>query len=281
MPYISSQTRPDLRLFYTDHPARVAGSGAGTLVLVHGWGGDSQEWCPHIPAWSQRHRVLALDLRGHGWSSVPESGYSLTELAEDVAAVIHAADAAGRAPGPLTLVGHSMGGTVALRLAVDRPEVLDSLVVLDPAYGADERETAERTPRRLRAYRTDSGCRRAVLEQVAGALADAPAELRLAHLRRIEAIEPLVLRESFVGNYLSPGALGPRTEAGPALAGHSLPQLTVRIREEPAEWERPLLRHPRSRVEVWSGVGHYLHEERPAEVVDLVLDWQRDLAAAG
>ncbi|WP_218577066.1 alpha/beta fold hydrolase [Phytohabitans rumicis] len=57
---------------------RVAGAGSAALLLVHGWGGDSRVWEP-IPF--AGHRVIAVDLRGHGRSSAPEGGYRPVDLA--------------------------------------------------------------------------------------------------------------------------------------------------------------------------------------------------------
>ncbi|MFD0851441.1 alpha/beta fold hydrolase, partial [Actinomadura adrarensis] len=64
----------DVRLFYSDDaPGKDDGDGEASvpLLLVHGYGADSHDWDFHIPDLASRHRVIAPDLRGHGYSSAP------------------------------------------------------------------------------------------------------------------------------------------------------------------------------------------------------------------
>jgi non-heme chloroperoxidase len=61
------------------------GSGARTFVLVHGWKQSHRLWDPVVARLAQRHRVVALDLRGMGESDKPNSHYTFPELAGDLA----------------------------------------------------------------------------------------------------------------------------------------------------------------------------------------------------
>jgi pimeloyl-ACP methyl ester carboxylesterase len=113
-------------------------------VLVHGNGGHARWWDPLIPWLVPGWRIVAPHLRGHGesaWAEPPR--YALADFARDVDAVL-AALAVDAAP----LVGHSMGGRVALAYAADHPERVPALAVLDsrfepidPAFAATYRKS--------------------------------------------------------------------------------------------------------------------------------------------
>lgn len=102
------------------------GTGDPAVVFVHGLFGDRTYYAEQARHLAERHRVLSIDLRGHGESDVPEQGYSLDTLADDVARVC---DEAGvrRA----VLCGHSMA--LALRVASRRPDLAAGVVLLDGA----------------------------------------------------------------------------------------------------------------------------------------------------
>lgn len=107
-----------------------AGRGDPPIVFVHGWSCDRSYFAPQFEHFAARHAVAALDLRGHGDSSVPEptrGTYEIDAFADDVLAV---ADAAGF-DRPV-VVGHSMGGVTALACAA-RPGAVSAAVMVDPA----------------------------------------------------------------------------------------------------------------------------------------------------
>lgn len=110
--------------------------GAGDpVLLLHGQGGRGDAWDLQIAALAPRHRVLAPDLRGHGDTTVTPRPYSIAKLADDVAAMIR-----GLALPPCHVVGHSLGGMVALQLALDAPTLVRSLAVLNStAFGDGSR----------------------------------------------------------------------------------------------------------------------------------------------
>jgi 3-oxoadipate enol-lactonase len=102
----------------------TAGDGA-PVVLIHGFGLDLGMWDPQWSAFAQHHRVIRYDLRGYGDSSVPGGVYSHVD---DLLALIHFLGAR-----PAHLVGLSLGGRVALRLAAQEPDAVRSLTLADPA----------------------------------------------------------------------------------------------------------------------------------------------------
>ena len=101
--------------------------GDPTVVLVHGNGAFAQWWAPLVAALVPGWRVVAPDLRGHGasaWPSAPD--YRMADYDGDLAAVV-----GQLAPGPIALVGHSMGGRIALWYAGHHPTTLRALGMLD------------------------------------------------------------------------------------------------------------------------------------------------------
>jgi pimeloyl-ACP methyl ester carboxylesterase len=97
------------------------------LILVHGMAANLAFWFPRLaPALARDHRVILFDLRGHGLSDMPPSGYTPGDHAADLGAVmdhlgIEKAD----------VVGHSFGGTVALEYAARNPERVRTLTIAD------------------------------------------------------------------------------------------------------------------------------------------------------
>lgn len=111
-----------------------AGVGDPPVVLIHGWTCDRTYMAPQLSHFSRDHRVVAVDLRGHGESDKPETAYSISVYADDVAWLCEQLQIE-RA----IVVGHSMGGLVALELAGRSPELTSAVVMLDsPVFLGDE-----------------------------------------------------------------------------------------------------------------------------------------------
>ena len=117
-------------------------AGAGqSVVLVHGMGCGWRMWRSQIRALRPHFRVIAYDQRGHGQSSAPddEAAYSLAALADDLGGLIRRLDLA-----PALIVGLSLGGAVAIELAIRQPELAAALVVADAGSGSDDPAAARR-----------------------------------------------------------------------------------------------------------------------------------------
>jgi pimeloyl-ACP methyl ester carboxylesterase len=100
------------------------------VVLIHGLViGNLATWFFGVaPLLARRRSVLLYDQRGHGLSEPAESGFDLATSSADLAALL---DAVEGLEGAVDLVGHSWGGTLALRFAVDRPARVRRVVILD------------------------------------------------------------------------------------------------------------------------------------------------------
>jgi pimeloyl-ACP methyl ester carboxylesterase len=103
------------------------GEAGPPVVILHGLLGAARNWTGIGKELAGTHRVFALDLRNHGRSPWAAT-MSFDDMASDVAALIEA-----RGLGPVALIGHSLGGKVAMRLALIRPELVERLVVVDVA----------------------------------------------------------------------------------------------------------------------------------------------------
>jgi pimeloyl-ACP methyl ester carboxylesterase len=107
-----------------------AGGGEDVVLCLHGWPQHWYEWRRLMPALADRHRVIALDQRGFGWSEAPARGYEKENLVDDILAVL---DELGIER--VKLVGHDWGGWIGFLLALRAPERVDrylSLNILPP-----------------------------------------------------------------------------------------------------------------------------------------------------
>jgi pimeloyl-ACP methyl ester carboxylesterase len=256
MPYV---TRGDARLFYTEE-------GAGPpLVLVHGLGADSHDWNWQIPALAQWYRTVAVDLRGHGASSVPASGYGIHDSVDDLVAILDALHI-DRA----VVVGHSLGGLVVAALAITHPDRVAAVVEVDPAYGYDPAwpEGFREVARAIDA----SGPEATLAAMEAFWVASTPAHLRCWHRRRVLGVPGHVLAQSMTAWADAPGTvLGDASAA--YLARRRCPVLAVYADASRVAWEETTFTSPSSRAVSFSGVGHWLHQEEPDAFTRLVLDW--------
>jgi pimeloyl-ACP methyl ester carboxylesterase len=115
-----------------------AGGSGPPVVLVHGLGGAASNWIELVPGLLERHRVLAVDLPGHGGSERLGRGAGVDAFTAAVAAVLEADDAP-----PALVAGHSFGGLTVLRLAHARPELVRGLLLIAPAGIATSTRVAQ------------------------------------------------------------------------------------------------------------------------------------------
>ncbi len=104
---------------------------APTLVFVHGGGGWGDHWQLQLPHFAPLTSVLVCDLRGHGRSSIPCGRYAIETFVDDLQDLLTQL----RIERPI-LVGHSLGGTIALRYAFDFPDQVVGITIIDAGCGA-------------------------------------------------------------------------------------------------------------------------------------------------
>jgi pimeloyl-ACP methyl ester carboxylesterase len=133
-----------------------AGSGYPPLVFVHGAACNRRCWDQHVPRFSSAHRVVAVDLRGHGESEVPSERYTVGLFAEDLASTC--TQLGIESP---VVIGHSLGGLVALDFASDYPDHVAAAVLIDSPLlpGGDRAEVVHDLVVGLRGRDPDSALR--------------------------------------------------------------------------------------------------------------------------
>lgn len=102
------------------------------LIMMHGVTGNRHTWNPVLPYFKNNYHLYTIDHRGHGNSSHHPGTYHIDRMAEDVAGFIESV-----IQKPVLVVGHSMGGRIALKLAAERTDLVLAVVLEDPplAYG--------------------------------------------------------------------------------------------------------------------------------------------------
>ena len=109
------------------------GFGDSVVLLLHGFGGDLDNWMFNLDSLAEKHRVLALDLPGHGQSVKTNVDPSLSGMATFVRKFLDVLSVSS-----VHVVGHSMGGAIAMQLASDSPETVKSLgLICSAGLGPD------------------------------------------------------------------------------------------------------------------------------------------------
>ena len=112
-----------LQVRYSDR-----GSGDSVILLLHGFGGDLDNWMFNLGDLSENHRLLALDLPGHGKSSKTIIDPSIKGMEKFVSKFLELLDLTS-----VNIVGHSMGGAIAIQMLLDHPHTVKSLTLIGSA----------------------------------------------------------------------------------------------------------------------------------------------------
>lgn len=254
--------------------------GAGpALVCVHGFGGAKEDFADHLDFLAATHRVVLVDLRGHGDSDGPPdtAAYSLDRCATDVLAV---ADALGL--DRFRLLGHSMGGMVVRRVALAAPDRVEGVVFMSTAAGP---------PKGLDPDLVDLGARLA-LEDFAAlkAVLDAAKTLGTpAYERLMTEREGFAAYAEWKWSRLTPAmwaALGPEIVREPDATGDlrslACPALVMIGELDAVFYEASLAiaeAAPECRLAVIPGAGHHPQFENPQAWRDALVAFLDDLAA--
>ncbi len=150
------------------HYIRTGRGEKAALLLLHGLTDYGRYWSPTASVLEDRFDVIILDQRGHGLSSRAEQGYTAEEMAEDAAAVIH-----GLGIAPASLLGHSLGASVAIALAARHPDLVSRILLLDPPLRQPTQELEHQEQRRRM-----EGWAQAVIEEQQLSLSEVEARCR-------------------------------------------------------------------------------------------------------
>jgi pimeloyl-ACP methyl ester carboxylesterase len=260
---------------------RTDGDGEEVVVLIHGITSSAETWGEVIPALAERFTVVAPDLLGHGQSAKPRGDYSLGAYASGVRDLV-AALGHDRA----TVVGHSLGGGVAMQLAYQFPERTERMVlvssgglgrevhpllraaalpgsefVLPLVCWAGLRDAGNALAGTLGRLGLDAGTDLQEMWRGYASLADADAQQAFIH----------TLRTIIDGG-------GQRVSAQDRLyLAAELPTLLMWGEDDPIipiEHGRAALRAiPASRLEVFGGAGHFPHRQDPERFVQTLVDF--------
>lgn len=228
----------------------AAGSGEPALVFIHGGFANRGFWDEQIKAFSPRHRVVALDLPGHGESGADRRKWGLPELGDDVRAVVEAEGLK-----KVVLFGNSLGGPVAVEAALRLPGKVLGVVGVDTFQMLHE-PSVEQARNQAEAFRSDyAGSIKAMVKRLFHP--DAPpslmagAEQRMLHTRPEVAYQILLS----LGNYDEPAAVRRLTVPLLAINGDLYPTDLVNVRSVKPDFEAIVMKH----------MGHYPMLERPRE----------------
>jgi pimeloyl-ACP methyl ester carboxylesterase len=279
---------PGVRHEYVDaaglrvHVATAGPADAPPVLLVHGWPQHWWCWRHVIPSLAETHRVIAPDLRGHGWSERPATGYEKDRLAGDLLALVDALELPS-----ITWVGHDWGAYTGYLAALEAPERIERMLAMSiphPWSGRDPRLLAVfmgyqgpmslpvlgrrlADPMLRRLLQAGRGGDRLSREEVDVFAQEIPASTTVAMYRSFLTRDlPAALRGKFRSRRLEVPTL--------SLVG-ARDLVTVGARPGPVPSQ------PQLTVEIVPGVGHWLPEQRPELVLERIRRGPEVPAAVG
>lgn len=252
-------------------------SGEGdALVLLHGFTGSAESWSSHIEAFSQRFRVIAVDLPGHGLSDSPGDAarYRMERCVEDLRAVLDQLALAR-----INLLGYSMGGRVALHFAAAHPDRVAALILESATPGLSD--PAERQARTASDHALAERLERDGLAAFVDYWTTLPlfaSQSRLpAEVRANLHSQRLNNNVTGVANSLRGMGTSAQASLWDNLAGIRTPTLLIagaldekftRIAQQMAA------SMPHSRLAIVGNAGHTVHLEQPVIFDQMVLDFE-------
>ncbi|PWK15704.1 alpha/beta fold hydrolase [Tumebacillus permanentifrigoris] len=230
-----------------------AGQGERTLVLIHGNVGSARWWDHMFTPLAERYKVVRIDLRGCGQSE-PAGGNSIPQYAADVQAMLQELGL-----NRVTLVGHSMGGAISMAVAINAPELVEAMVLVNSAPAEGITTPDERKPL-LEMMIKDRNFMKMALAAVVPTAATG---------EFFEALvdDAMIAGPTTVPNYTSLG----EQDFRPALASCQIPTLIVYgvqdtlISLEMMERTRDSI--PESTLLLYEGMGHSPNVEAPARLM--------------
>lgn len=230
----------------------VESAGDTTLVFVHGWMCDRTYWSEQVPALKGTYGVVGLDLAGHGLSGSDRAEWSLPAFGEDVRSVVEHLGLE-----KVVVVGHSMGGPVALEAARLMPGRVLGVVGVDTLIDADLKWNDEQWEAFIRPMEEDFG---KACDGFVRGMFPADPESELAN--RISASMCMPEHEAI-------GVALMKTykdyDQGAALSAAGVPIRCINAPLWPTSVENNRKYAPDFDAVIVEGVGHFLHMEKPEE----------------
>lgn len=231
------------------------------LILIHGLADDHRAWRQALPGLMLRHRVLMYDLRGHGGTSLGRPEGTLTQLGSDLASLMKSIGV-DRAD----IAGFSLGGTIAMRMAIDHPEMVQRLVLVGTSSRVGRTAADWYRQRVDMVGRNDPDLRATLDRDTADVYAEAPSELDDGLLiRRQSTADP----RGYANACAAMAALN-ASPLDPELGSISAPTLIIASELDrhcpPKAAEIIAAGIKGSRLEVIPGAGHPIPVEKPHEL---------------
>lgn len=278
---------PGVRHDYVDagglrtHVALGGPPDAPPVFLVHGWPQNWWTWRHIIPTLAERFRVIAPDLRGHGWSEAPATGYEKEQLTSDMLAVLDAL-----AIERVTWIGHDWGGWTGFLAALRAPERIErmlALCILHPWTKPDARRLAVllsyQAPISLPIVgpRVAGSTVRALLQAGRGPDRLEPQDVAL-FAEHISPAVTVAMYRTFLTREIVPLARG--RYAGDLL---EVPTTLILGRADAVTkgtTSGPVDGQPQLQVELLDRVAHWVPEQRPQAIIDWATGGESTTAAA-
>lgn len=234
----------------------VLGEGSPALVFIHGWMCDQGFWSAQVDEFASTNTVVTIDIAGHGLSGTDREGWPLLAFGGDVQAVVEHLDLPD-----VVLIGHSMGGPVALEAARLMPNRTRGVIAVDSLHDADATYDPEQFDQVLAAYDQDfvgtclqftgsmfqEGADPELVERVTSDMCDHAPEISIPLLRAFFSYE-----------------------MGPALAAVSVPVRYINAATYPTNPEVNTKYQPDFSGVIMEDVGHFLMMEKPQEFNELL-----------
>jgi pimeloyl-ACP methyl ester carboxylesterase len=244
----------------------VSGSGSPSLVFVHGWMCDQTFWSAQVEEFSQSNTTVTIDLAGHGLSGSNREGWPLMAYGGDVQAVVEHLDLTG-----VIVIGHSMGGSVALEAARLMPDRVIGMIAVDSLHDAEAKYDPEQMEGIFAAYENEfvgtcnqfvgsmfhEGTDPAFAERIITEMCDAQPEMSIS-----------LLRQFF------------EYELGPALAAVDQPVRYINADGYPTNLDANRSYQPDFDGVIMKGVGHFLMMEKPKKFNTLLRETIENLAGS-
>jgi pimeloyl-ACP methyl ester carboxylesterase len=248
-----------LPLAYSD-----TGDGDVTVVMIHGWMCDRTYWDAQVPYLADSYRVVTIDLGGHGVSGMEREGWPLGAFARDVAAVVNHLGLE-----LVILVGHSMGGPVALEASTLLGGRVLGVVGVDALHNVESKNDPEQMASFLESLEADfptacdgfvrdmfaSDADPALVDGVADDMCGGPAEVGVALMRQFVTFDQAA-----------------------ALAATTVPVRSINADRWPTDIEANRRHHANYNAVILEGVGHFLMMEQPEAFNSVLADTLMEVA---